>query len=202
MGKIEILASNSSPTSLPSSSAATTTEDIGTDVQYNQQDNPGNVNNECESRDAQPFDRRFAFEMESNCLPMYVKRTLDRLAVKVSHAQWLSMTHQERTSIGELVTVNKEDREIARELIRDILRRYGSEPTLLPQSVERFADPPAEAPAEVIESAREVGVLLDQEKWSKLNTNQRYALTKLIDSGKRNKRKRALIEFFGMAQCD
>jgi hypothetical protein len=200
MGKIEILASHNALTSLPLSSAATATEDIGTNVQYNQQDNPGNMNNEYESRDAQPMNQRFAFEAEINCLPMYVKRTLDRLAVKVSRAQWLSMTHQERTSIGELVTASKEDREIARELIRDILRRYGSEPTLLPQSVERSADPPVEAPAEVIESAREVGVLLDQEKWSKLNTEQRYALTKLIDSGKRNKRKRALIEFFGKAQ--
>jgi hypothetical protein len=200
MGKIEILASDSAPMSLPSSSSATKTEDIGTDVQYNQQDNPANVSNERESRDAQPMDRRFAFETESNCLPMYVKRTLDRLAVKVGRVQWLSMTHQERTLIGELVTVSKEDREIARELIRDILSKYGSEPTLLPQSVERSADPPVEAPAEVIESAREVGVLLDQEKWSKLNMDQRYALTKLIDSGKRNKRKRALIEFFGRAQ--
>jgi Conserved nitrate reductase-associated protein (Nitr_red_assoc) len=68
---------------------------------------------------------------------------------------------------------------------------------LLPASVERSADPPAEVPAVVTESALEVGFMVDQEQWSKLDADQRFALTKLVDSGKQNKRKRALIEFLG-----
>jgi hypothetical protein len=145
-------------------------------------------------------DRRFAFEAEIGCLPMHVKRTLDRLAVKIARAQWLAMTDEERVSIGQLSTASKADCEIAKGLVRDILHRYGSEPTLLPPTVERYADPPVAVPATVIESAFEVGVVVNQEKWSKLDTDQQYALTKLIDSGKKNKRKRALIEFFGEAQ--
>ena len=157
---------------------------------------PSDAMNCHEGRGTQRLDRRFAFEGGIDCLPMYVKRTLDRLALKIGRGQWLSMTDQERVSIGELSTKSEEDCEAGKEIVRNILRRYGTAPTLLPQSAECFADPPTQAPAEVIESAREVGVLLDQEKWSELNTDQRYALTKLIDSGKKNKRKRALMEFF------
>jgi hypothetical protein len=194
MSKLEILQSDNSSEDLPASVA--TTEDAGAEAENNQHDNPADPTNYHENRNAQRIDRRFAFEAETNCLPMFVKRTLDRLALKIGHSQWLSMTHEERASIGQLSTTSREDREIAKEVVRDILRRYGTEPTLLSQSVERYADPPVEIPAAVIESAREVGVLLTQEKWSKLNTDQRYALTKLIDSGKKNKRKRALMEFF------
>jgi hypothetical protein len=143
----------------------------------------------------QPKDRRFGFEADIQCLPMYVKRTLDRLALKICRAQWSAMTDQERLPIGHVSTESKADCANAQELVRGILRRYGTEPVLLPASVERSADPPAEVPAAVTESALEVGFIVDQEEWSKLDTDQRYALTKLIDSGKKNKRKRALIEF-------
>jgi len=146
---------------------------------------------------AQPTDRRFGFEADIQCLPMYVKRTLDRLALKIGRAQWSAMTDQERLSIGQLPTISEQDRDLGRELVRGILRRYGTEPVLLPASVEESADPPADVPTAVIESAREVGVVVDQAQWSKLTTDQRYALTKLIDAGKKNKRKRALVEFFG-----
>jgi hypothetical protein len=71
--------------------------------------------------------RRFAFEAEINCLPMYVKRSLDRLALKIGHSQWLLMTEQERLSIGQLSTATREDREFARRSIRNILNRYGTE---------------------------------------------------------------------------
>jgi hypothetical protein len=166
----------------------------------NLQNNSSDPMDRHENPSAQRIDRRFAFEAGANCLPMFVKRTLDRLALKIGHSQWLSMTEQEQASIGQLSTTSKEDREIARESIRDILRRYGTEPTLLPESAGRLANPPLEVPAQVIESARQVGVLLTQAKWSDLNADQQYALTKLIDSGKQNKRKLALMEFLGGAQ--
>jgi hypothetical protein len=163
----------------------------------NQQRKPSDAMNYHEGAGAS-LDRRFAFEAGINCLPMYEKRTLDRLAIKIGRGQWLSMIDQERASIGELSTKSNEDCEAGKKIVRDILRGYGAEPLLLPQTVERFADPSAEVPAEVIESAHEVGFLLNQEKWSELNTDQRYALTKLIDSGKENKRQRALMEFFAV----
>ena len=196
MSKIEILESNNASLKLSASTA--TNEDKGADAKSNQPSGPADVTNNQENRDAQRMDRRFPFEAGSNCLPMYVKRTLDRLAVKIGHSQWLALTDEERTSIGQLAT--EEDREVATELIRDILSRYGTEPTLLPGTVEQLANPPLKIPEAVVESAREVGVLLDQEKWSKLSIDQRYVLTKLLESGKKNKRKRALLEFFGEAQ--
>jgi hypothetical protein len=198
MRKIEIIESNNASLDLPESVAAT--QATSADAESNQQDNPADVIDYHENRNVERMDRRFAFEADSNCLPMYVKRTLDRLALKIGQSQWLSLTDQERTSIGQLSTVSKEDREIAKELIRDIMRRHGTEPTLLPARIEQLANPPLKIPAAVIEGAREVGVVLNQEKWSKLNTDQRYALTKLIDSGKKNKRKRALMEFLGGAR--
>jgi hypothetical protein len=167
----------------------------------NQQNKPSEDLEYHDDRGTQGLDRRFAFEADINCLPMYVKRMLDRLALKIGRGQWLAMTDQDRVSIGQLSTKSEEDCERAKRIVREILHRYGTEPTPLPQSVERFADPPVEVPAEVIESARELGVALTQEKWSSLNTDQRYALTKLIDSGKKNKRKRALREFLA-AQID
>ena len=144
-----------------------------------------------------PTDRRFGFEADTECLPMYVKRTLDRLKLKIGRAQWLAITDQERLAIGRVSTESEADCLSAQELVRGILRRYSAEPELLPASVERSTDPPAEVPAVVTESALEVGFIVDQEQWSKLDADQRFALTKLVDSGKQNKRKRALIEFLG-----
>ncbi len=36
---------------------------------------------------------------------------------------------------------------------------------------------------------------MDQTRWSKLDDDQQYALTKLLDPGKKRKRARALAEF-------
>ena len=43
--------------------------------------------------------RQFAFEAGSDCLPMSVKRKLDRLAIKIGRDQWLGMNSDEKTSI-------------------------------------------------------------------------------------------------------
>ena len=67
--------------------------------------------------------------------------------------------------------------------------------TTLTQTVVQLADPPREVPAAVIESAREVGFSMDQTIWLKLDDDQQYALTKLLDPGKKRKRARALAEF-------
>jgi Conserved nitrate reductase-associated protein (Nitr_red_assoc) len=160
MGETEIIESDDASLALTASVA--TTNDKGADAESNRQDNPADVINYHENRSAQRMDRRFAFEGDSNCLPMFVKRTLDWLALKIGHSQWLSLTEQERTSIGQLSTASKEDRESAKESIRDIMHRYGTEPTLLPGSVEQLVDPPLKVPAAVIEIAREVGVLLNR----------------------------------------
>jgi len=143
--------------------------------------------------------RQFAFESEINCLPMSVKRKLDRVALKIGRTQWLGMRPEERMAIAHLPSESREECEALRMFIRGVLVRHGTAPTSLPEAVGQLADPPVEVSVAVIESAREVGFVLDQKKWSKLDVDQRYALTKLIEPGKKSKRARALAEFFSEA---
>jgi hypothetical protein len=147
--------------------------------------------------------REFAFEAKINdtldCLPMSVKRKLDRVELKIGRKQWLGMRPEERMAIWHPPAESREECEALRRFIRGVLARYGTEPISLPEAVGRLAEPPVEVPAAVIESAREVGFLLDQQKSSKLDADQRYALTKLIDPGKKSKRARAFAEFFSEA---
>jgi hypothetical protein len=116
--------------------------------------------------------REFAFEAKINdtldCLPMSVKRKLDRVELKIGRKQWLGMRPEERMAIWHLPAESREECEALRRFIRGVLARYGTEPISLPEAVGRLSEPPVEVPAAVIESAREVGFLLDQQKWSKL----------------------------------
>jgi hypothetical protein len=141
------------------------------------------------------MNRQFAFESGSDCLPMSVKRKLDRLAIKISREQWLGISSDEKTSISNLPCNSKYECETFRSFIDDLLAKRGMQATTLTQTVAQLADPPCEVPAEVIESAREVGFSIDQTRWSKLDDDQQYALTKLIDPSKKRKRARALAEF-------
>jgi len=141
------------------------------------------------------MNRQFAFEAGSDCLPMSVKRKLDRLAIKISREQWLGMSSEEKTSISNLPCNSKNEYENFRSFIDDLLAKRGMQATTLTQTVAQLADPPFAVPAEVIESAREVGFSMDQTRWSKLDDDQQYALTKLIDPSKKRKRARALAEF-------
>jgi hypothetical protein len=144
--------------------------------------------------------REFAFEKNINnsldCLPMSIKRKLDRVALKIGRDQWLGMKAEERKAIWNLPAETEQECETLILFIRKVLAGHGTEPRPLSEMAVRLSEPPLEVPAAVTESAREVGFLLDQHKWSSLDDEQRYALTKLIDPGKRNKRMRALAEFF------
>jgi hypothetical protein len=139
--------------------------------------------------------RQFAFEAGSDCLPMSIKRKLDRLAIKIGRDQWLGMSSDEKTSIASLPCNSEDECKTLRTFIDDALVRRGLQATTLTQTVVQLADPPREVPTAVIESAREVGFSMDQTVWSKLDDEQQYALTKLLDPGKKRKRARALAEF-------
>jgi hypothetical protein len=141
------------------------------------------------------MNRPFAFEAGIDCLPMYVKRKLDRVALKISRDQWLGMSPEERNVIAQLPAERQDECLVLKKLVCDVLANHGAEPVCLPDTVRRMAQPPANIPAAVSQSAREVGVLLDQAGWSRLTGDQRYALTKLVNSGKKAKRTKALKEF-------
>ena len=55
-----------------------------------------------EVRTEQPLDGRFAFEEAIDCLPMHVKRKLDRVALRIRRTQWLGMSPEGRGVIGRL----------------------------------------------------------------------------------------------------
>jgi hypothetical protein len=79
--------------------------------------------------------RQFAFEAGSDCLPMSVKRKLDRLAIKIGRDQWLGMSSDEKTSISSLPCNSKEECETLRTFIDDALARRGLQATALTQTV-------------------------------------------------------------------
>jgi hypothetical protein len=115
--------------------------------------------------------RRFKFEDEVHqtlsCVPMAVRRKLDRVGVKLSLEQWQQLGRGERLAICLFI----------REAVKD--RCGGATPKELPDEVRAAADPPAHPPALLVERARDVGITLGEREWARLDSDERYALIKL-----------------------
>jgi hypothetical protein len=128
--------------------------------------------------------REFKFEdgMHTTlaCVPMSVRRKLDRVGVKVGLEQWKALGRGERLAICHLPVERHEEREALRLFINEAVRRVcGEEPRALGEAQRAVADPPAKLPAEIAERARTAGVALDQKAWERLDADERYALIKL-----------------------
>jgi hypothetical protein len=128
--------------------------------------------------------REFKFEDEMHttlaCVPMAVRRKLDRVGVKIGLEQWKALGRGERLAICHLPVDRHEEREALRLFINEaVLRVCGEEPRALSEAQRAVADPPSQLPAQVAERARAAGVALDQAAWERLDTDERYALIKL-----------------------
>jgi hypothetical protein len=128
--------------------------------------------------------RRFKFEDEVHqsleCVPMAVRRKLDRIGLKIGLGQWQQLSHGERLAVCHLPVESAEEQDAVRTFLREAVReRCGGILKELPEDQRRAADPPSTAPAALIEQAREVGVTLEQRQWSTLDDDERYALIKL-----------------------
>ncbi len=128
--------------------------------------------------------REFRFEDEMHttlaCVPMAVRRKLDRVGVKVGLDQWNALGRGERLAICHLPVERHEEREAMRLFINEAVRRVcGEEPRALGEAQRASADPPARLPAPLAERARAAGVVLDQAAWERLDADERYALVKL-----------------------
>lgn len=128
--------------------------------------------------------REFKFEDDMHttlaCVPMSVRRKLDRVGVKVGLEQWKALGRGERLAICHLPVERHEEREALRLFINEAVRRVcGEEPRALGEAQRAVADPPAKLPAEIAERARAAGVALDQKAWERLDADERYALIKL-----------------------
>jgi hypothetical protein len=95
--------------------------------------------------------REFKFEEDMRkslaCVPMAVRRKLDRVGVKVGLKQWQALGRGERLAICHLPVDSAEECDAVRIFIAESVRnRCASEIKSLPAEVRHAADPPAELP--------------------------------------------------------
>lgn len=128
--------------------------------------------------------REFKFEDEMAttlaCVPMAVRRKLDRVGVKIGLKQWQALGRGERLAICHLPVDRNDERETLRLFISEAVERAcGEKPAMLDETQRSIADPPRTLPAELARSARAAGITLDQGTWERLDADERYALIKL-----------------------
>ena len=128
--------------------------------------------------------RRFKFEDEVHhslaCVPMAVRRKLDRVGVKVSLEQWQSLAQHERLAICHLPTASGEECDALRTFLEETVRaRSGAATKALSDKVKRSAEPPPKPPERLVENAQAAGIMLSQVVWERLDADERYALIKL-----------------------
>jgi hypothetical protein len=128
--------------------------------------------------------RRFKFEDEVHhslaCVPMAVRRKLDRVGVKVGLEQWQALAQYERLAICHLPTASDEECEALRIFLEETVRmRSGGATKTLSDEVRRSAEPPAAPPERLVENAQSAGVTLSEAVWQRLDPDERYALIKL-----------------------
>jgi hypothetical protein len=128
--------------------------------------------------------RRFKFEDEVHhtlaCVPMAVRRKLDRVGVKVSLEQWQALAQHERLAICHLPTDSEEERGTLQIFLEESVRaRSGAGTKNLSDEIKRSAEPPTTPPMRLAENARTAGVTLSQAVWERLDADERYALIKL-----------------------
>ncbi len=114
--------------------------------------------------------RRFNFEEDIycslDCVPMTVRRKLDRIGLKVGLAQWQALGQGERLAACHLPADQPEECEAIRTFIIEAVKRVsGVEPKELPAVQRLTAEPPREVPSSLVADARSTGVALTQEMW-------------------------------------
>jgi hypothetical protein len=145
--------------------------------------------------------RRFEFEAEMyetlSCLPMTVKKNLDRAALKISHKQWLALELGERRLIRDLAgDTDSQLREFSNLGHRLVLQRCGEKPALISAKQQHDALPPVELPTDLAANARGLGIELTRDQWALLDGDERYVLMKLGGTGRvKHNFKAALSEF-------
>lgn len=135
--------------------------------------------------------RRFGFEDEMHqslaCVPMAVRRKLDRAGVKISLKQWQALARHERAAVCHLPAGDAEECGALREFIEGACAaRAAGAIKALPAEEINAADPPAAPPARLVENARAAGVIFGAAEWARLDADERYALIKLGGGAERS----------------
>ncbi|HZC45162.1 MAG TPA: nitrate reductase associated protein [Candidatus Acidoferrum sp.] len=154
--------------------------------------------------------RKFKFEDEMHeslqCVPMAVRRKLDRVGLKIGLEQWKSLDRGERLAICHLPVSSAEECDALGVFIREAMeRRFGVEPKSLTDAQRAAAEPPASPPDQVVAHAREAGFDLSSAAWSRLDSDERFALMKMGDAEKPSHNLAAALKEFALpalAQAD
>ncbi len=130
--------------------------------------------------------RQFQFEAEIYqslaCLPMQARRKLDAIGVKIGLAQWQRLGRGERLMICHAPANSPEECAALKLFIEEAtMARAGSAPKELPEEKRRVAVPPKSPPDRLRANALRFGTEVTQEKWDRLDDDERYALVKLGD---------------------
>jgi len=127
--------------------------------------------------------RRFKFEgniaEELDCVPMAVRRKLDRVGLKISLKQWQQLPRIDRLAICHLPANLEEERDVLGQFIRESLGRIDGQPGILPLEAQEQAEPPPNPPEDLVQRAEALGFSLNGAAWTRLDPDERYALTKL-----------------------
>jgi hypothetical protein len=131
--------------------------------------------------------RKFKFEDEMHkslqCVPMVVRRKLDRVGLKIGLEQWKSLDRGERLAICHFPVDTAEECDSLGVFIREAMqRRFGVEPKTLTATQRAAAEPPASPPERVVMHARAAGFDLSAAAWSRLDADERFALLKMGDA--------------------
>jgi hypothetical protein len=127
--------------------------------------------------------RRFQFESDIyetlNCVPMAVRRKLDRVGLKVGLDQWQSLSRAERLAICYMPAFSHDECEALREgLVEAAKARFGCLPKELSEAAREEASPPRSVPILLATRSEAAGYDL-AEAWQSLDEDERYALLKL-----------------------
>jgi hypothetical protein len=128
--------------------------------------------------------RQFKFEDEVHqtlgCVPMAVRRKLDRIGLKIGLEQWQQLSRGERLAVCHLPVDSAEEQDAARAFIREAVQeRSGGLVKELPAELRSAATPPGSPPPPLIVHARAAGIAMGQAEWERLDEDERYALVKL-----------------------
>jgi hypothetical protein len=150
--------------------------------------------------------RKFKFEDEMHeslqCVPMAVRRKLDRVGLKIGLEQWKSLDRGERLAICHLPADSAEECDGLSVFIREAMRRrFGVEPKLLTDAQRASADPPGLPPDRVVKHARAAGFDLSAAVWTRLDADERFALMKMGDVDTPSHNLAAALKEFSVPQA-
>ncbi|HKD66167.1 MAG TPA: nitrate reductase associated protein [Candidatus Binataceae bacterium] len=132
--------------------------------------------------------RHFHFEEDIyctlDCVPMTVRRKLDRIGLKVHLAQWQALGQGERLAVCHLPADQPDECQALRAfVVESVKRTCGVEPGELPPEQRQTAEPPDKVPPALVADAAAAGSALTQAMWDRLDGDERYMLTKLEKRG-------------------